>query len=343
VRRLTGGRPRLLLDAHKQPMRLSLGYTVADLEDILAPGSYRLDLVDPKGEPLGPTIPITIGQVHHHDDGESGQEDEPASSMVMAAAPPSSSDLRLVLEANVRSMQMAFQHNQRTLELGLRMAETLRDGVQVLAHSQADWIKALSANRSLFRNAAPVVMPAPVPEPPRRALPDPEDDDGDVDRNDEGGGSAPGDDWVETLKPLVAIAVQQAVTTLIGMKSNREGTGSGMQLGDMLDWRRAAERGQAAKAAPALPDATSDARTDAELKRPSAPSLQQQLNDPATMAHIFAILSKLSAEESAMARGIAGELSESDRARWFQELKHLSVDDAVAKIRTLLHDGKPAA
>ena len=32
---------------------------------------------------------------------------------------------------NVRATQMAFQHNQNTLELGLRMAETLRDGVEV--------------------------------------------------------------------------------------------------------------------------------------------------------------------------------------------------------------------
>src|SRR6187455_778388 len=61
VRRHTGGRPRLHLDGDKQPMQLSLSYTMADLDDILPPGSYKLDLVDRAGTPLGLTVDVEIG------------------------------------------------------------------------------------------------------------------------------------------------------------------------------------------------------------------------------------------------------------------------------------------
>ena len=53
IRRQTGGRPRLLLDAKKQPMLFPLDYTIADAEDILPPGNYLLDVIDKSGEPLG--------------------------------------------------------------------------------------------------------------------------------------------------------------------------------------------------------------------------------------------------------------------------------------------------
>jgi hypothetical protein len=62
----------------------------------------------------------------------------------------------------VRSTQLAFQHNERTLEMGLRMAETLRDGVQALASSQADWIKSLASARGFFRGSPGSLPPVKV-------------------------------------------------------------------------------------------------------------------------------------------------------------------------------------
>jgi hypothetical protein len=82
--------------------------------------------------------------------------------VVPTSLPNTTSDVRLVLEANVRATQMAFIHNQRTLEIGLRMAETLRDSVQVLATSQADWIKSISSARGFFRNAGQPIAPVEV-------------------------------------------------------------------------------------------------------------------------------------------------------------------------------------
>jgi hypothetical protein len=161
VRRQTGGRPRLLLDSKKQPMLFPLDYTIADVEDILAPGSYLLDVVDKGGEPLGLTIGMAIGMARNAEAVEPDNENH-APAAAPTTLPSTTSEVRLVLEANVRATQMAFAHNQRTLELGLRMAETLRDSVQVLASAQADWIKSVSSARGFFRNAGQALAPVEV-------------------------------------------------------------------------------------------------------------------------------------------------------------------------------------
>jgi hypothetical protein len=92
-------------------MQLSLSYTMADLDDILPPGSYKLDLVDRAGMPLGVTIDVEIGGLRNAAASESQDLDDGPISLSSGAG-----DVRYVLEANVRSTQLAFQHNQRTLE-----------------------------------------------------------------------------------------------------------------------------------------------------------------------------------------------------------------------------------
>lgn len=106
---------------------------MADLDDILPPGSYKLDLVDRAGNPLGLTIDVEISTPRNATASESLDLDDGPLGLTAGA-----SDVRYVLEANVRSTQLAFQHNQRTLEASLRMADTLRDGIQTLAETQAD-------------------------------------------------------------------------------------------------------------------------------------------------------------------------------------------------------------
>src|SRR3954447_4257538 len=76
VRRHTGGRPRLHLDGSKQPMQLSLSYSMADLDDILPPGLYKLDLVDRAGMPLGVTIDVEIGALRNAGASESQDLDD---------------------------------------------------------------------------------------------------------------------------------------------------------------------------------------------------------------------------------------------------------------------------
>ena len=170
IRRQTGGRPRLVLDSRKQPMTFPLDYTIADVEDVLSPGNYLLDVVDKNGDLLGVMVAASIGMqrnaesIEPDNSNRSNNDDgaAPMPTVVPTSLPNTTSDVRLVLEANVRATQMAFIHNQRTLEIGLRMAETLRDSVQVLATSQADWIKSISSARGFFRNAGQPLAPVEV-------------------------------------------------------------------------------------------------------------------------------------------------------------------------------------
>jgi hypothetical protein len=241
VRRQTGGRPRIVLGVDKQPMQVPLGYTIVDLEDILAPGAYRLDVVDAKGEPLGLTIAISIGQLRNADDSPENDNAEPVA--ISAMLPTSGSETRLVLEANVRATQMAFLHNQKTLELGLRMAESLRDGVRVMAEAQADWIKSMASARGFFRNAPPL-PPPPAAEPV-------DDDEGDDDEDEDAPPPAAAS-WVEAITPIVGIVTQHVVQAVMshGKKASPAAEAapdsSKFELADLFDWRRAAAKRDAA-------------------------------------------------------------------------------------------------
>jgi hypothetical protein len=233
IRRQTGGRPRLVLDHRKQPMLFPLDYTIADVEDVLAPGSYLLDAVDKDGEPLGVTIAVSIGMPRNGGAEPIEPESENVASaplVVPTTLPNTTSDVRLVLEANVRATQMAFIHNQRTLETGLRMAETLRDSVQVLASSQADWIKSVSSARGFFRNAAAPMAPVEVKQ--LTVNTGNGDDDGDEeDGGDEcvdgepsddgngGGGGAP--HWSDKFMPIVTQVMTQVMPAINAWSSKQ--------------------------------------------------------------------------------------------------------------------------
>src|SRR5688572_1942436 len=209
VRRQTGGRPRLHLDAKKQPIVLALEYTIADVEDILPPGNYLLDAVDKVGDALGVTVAVSLGQLRNAESIEPDEESAPA--VVPTTLPSTTSDVRLVLEANVRATQMAFLHNQKTLEIGLRMAETLRDGVQVLASSQADWIKSMASARGFFRNAGQPLAPIEVKHLTVTTGGSGEENDDDDDDGDAAVGSgspAPTSaHWSEQVMPIVSQVV----------------------------------------------------------------------------------------------------------------------------------------
>lgn len=142
VRRHTGGRPRMVLAADRRPLLLPLDTTEEDLNDILGPGSYRLDAVDEEGEVLDCVVCTAVGDVE--------PERPVMGTSSQPVAPPRASDLRVVLEANVQ------------------MARSLSDAVRVLSEAQADWTKGLASAKAIPRNAAqaaPMVVAGRPPEP----------------------------------------------------------------------------------------------------------------------------------------------------------------------------------
>lgn len=99
VRRHTRGRPRNVIGADRKPVELPLDVTEDDLEAMFGSGTYRLDLYDAQGEPLDVTATVALG------DPEPANANEPAedSATLAPVLPVNASDVRLVLEANVRA------------------------------------------------------------------------------------------------------------------------------------------------------------------------------------------------------------------------------------------------
>jgi hypothetical protein len=125
-------------------------------------------------------------------------------------------------------------------------------------------------------------------------------------------------------------------------------------LGEMFDWRKAASNGKKEKRArdhrlERAGKATRDdeltretkpvpAATDADDHELASAAEEAALPpiDPATMAHFISIQSVLDPKEAELARAVAADLSPAELRSWFEELKRLSVPQAVQKIRALV-------
>jgi hypothetical protein len=178
------------------------------------------------------------------------------------------------------------------------------------------------------------------------------DGDGEDDEGDGSNAPAAGFD----LQGLVAQVVPPLVMALTSGRLKVP------PLSSLVDWRKAAENGQQARAvAVAEPHATSRSASGATTASrsmlapgtaPGAPSVAvpgaavapsedapeaMPPLDPATMGHFLAVQQALSLEEGALAQGLAAELSPAELRAWLAELAPLSVSDAVDKIREVLH------
>jgi hypothetical protein len=142
------------------------------------------------------------------------------------------------------------------------------------------------------------------------------------------------DDAVASAKPsfdLNALVAQIVPMIVMGL-----GNGKMPQLAEVLDWRKAAptDKPKALKGTKAArPDGPGDA-AHADVPENATDVLPPI--DPQTMAHFIAIQSALKPEEAAMARDVASNLSAHDLHAWFDELKKLTVPQAVQKIRVLI-------
>jgi hypothetical protein len=308
VRRQTGGRPRQVLGPNRQPLELPLDVTLDELEDMLGPGSYRLDAISEDGRPVDVSIAVKVP-------GGDEDDDEPPAPMAVSdvALPTGGSDVRLVLEANIRSMQMSFQHHERTLETSMRTVEALRDGVRALADAQAEWIKSLATSRSIPRNAfvqVPIAANANEPDAPE---PDEDDDADDEER--------PMSPWefayglVQELKPVIDVGAEVARAKF------------------------AKPRNSAASAAPAAKPASADTASPPESApraepkaRPSRPKASAAI-PPALFQKMVAVREHLAPEEVQLLLHLLETMPDVVRDHWIETLEPLSVEDCVVAIR----------
>lgn len=346
IRRHTRGRPKLQLDGSRQPMQFPLSYSLNDAEDILAPGTYRLDLVDAKGAPLEFTTQIHVGGGLRNADADASESpDDADNDNISARLPSTASDVRLVLEANVRSTQLAFQHNERTLTASLRMADTLREGIQALAEAQADFLKSMSSARGFFRNAAPPpVLPAPAPPAANDAGDDDDYDENDDESDEEVQPAAP-TNYFDLLMPFseaIAGKVADLVPGLfVAMPAKQaqpaDAAASGatsesqdpdlasrpFEARELFDIGYAHRKGEAKRAA-------------TERSAPAFPLHARVMRDPQLVRQIMAIKSALAPDEIETLMSAAGTWSDADQTQFLNTIKPLPATHAVVFCREVV-------
>lgn len=293
-------------------MQLSLSYTMADLDDILPPGAYKLDLVDRSGMPLGVTIDVEIGSLRNANPAESQDLDDGPVALTAGA-----SDVRYLLEANVRSTQLAFQHNQRTLEAGLRMADTLREGIQSLAETQADWIKSLVGSRGFFRNSA---------TPQLAALPAPVQAEDDTDEEEE--------EEVPVSSTERAMELGLAVVTLINNFMSRPAAvaapkqdGAKFDARSLFDWQHAARRGDEARAQHGATETAPRFNSTAEVMAALPPDLVRK---------VFEVRGQLTPDEQSQLMQLLSAIPPDELPAIAAQLEPMSTEEVVAMLRTQL-------
>lgn len=115
------------------------------------------------------------------------------------------------------------------------------------------------------------------------------------------------------------------------------GNGKMPPLAEVLDWRKATPTAKPKALSPTKhrPEGPGDAPL-ASVDLPDNATDVLPPIDPQTMAHFIAIQSALKPDEAAMARDVASNLPAAELHAWFDELKKLSVPQAVQKIRVLI-------
>jgi hypothetical protein len=155
-------------------------------------------------------------------------------------------------------------------------------------------------------------------------------------------GMAPEDDDGDAAPALAPTGAESALHTMLAQVVPMLVTGfmSGGAKGkvpsiaELLDWRKAAPRPAAPRAAESMPStahAAAEAPSATAGVEPMVPPL-----DPATMAHFLAVRAALTPEESALAGQIARALSAAELRALLGELAALSIPEAVARVRVLL-------
>ena len=297
----TRGAPELVVDRDGAPVIVPVDTTFVDFREVVdaVPGRYRLDPLD---------------------------------------------EQRRVV-ANVPAAYVTINEAVRPMPTSVAAVDDRDLVIRELVRAQADMVKTMSerfsnvmqAAAELLRAADGAGLPA---RPPMAIVESDEDDDDDDDDEVVALPAAPPTPLGLDINALVAQVVPMVVMGIVNGKLDLS------KLGEIFDWRKAAAKGKTAvngnASAAALPEPAASGTSSSEASVGAAkdeensalPSL-----DPKAMTHFIAIQSALTAEEGAMARAIAKELSPAELRAWFNELLAMSVPDAVAKIRSIIGAG----
>jgi hypothetical protein len=291
------GAPEVAYGRNGQPLVLAIEADVDDLRaEVNAPGRYRLDPIDDENKTIA-GAPAGYVMVH---------ELAPIAPSVAAQTPP--------------LMPLPDPSNNVVLE-------AIRMNAEVARMCLDRFPLMMEAAASVLRAADGAGLPAREP----RAVVDDEDD---ADGFEDDEPTTPKVDLGGLLAQLGKLA-SIAAPVLAAF-----GKGGGPSIAEALDWRKAAEAaapGQP-KAKKALKGPRPDGPGDAAAPERAPESVADVLATigPDAMAHFLAVQNALTADEAAIAREVAKDLSPAEQAAWLVDLKKLSVPEAVAKVRGLI-------
>lgn len=293
------GAPEVAYGRNGQPLVLPLEADVDDLRaEVNTPGRYRLDPIDDENKTIA-GAPAGYVMVHE-----------------LAPVAPSAA----AQSAPLPPLPDATNHV---------VIEALRMNAEVARMCLDRFPQMMEAAASVLRAADGAGLPA---REPRAVVEDDDQDDGDdFDDNEPTKRRADVGGLLEQLGKLATIAAPLLAAF---------GNGGAPSIAEALDWRKAAETAATGqpKAKKAIKAPRPDGPGDAAAPERAPESVADVLATigPDAMAHFLAVQNALTADEAAIAREVAKDLSPAEQAAWLVDLKKLSVPEAVAKVRGLI-------
>jgi hypothetical protein len=335
VRRLKPrGAPELVYARDGRPLTLPIEADLDDLhEAVSASGKYRLD-------PIG-------------DDGKAVENVPAAYIQVTKGERNAGSDHAIERTSDARADSTIAGLGQAVIEAVRLNAEALRQNAEISMRAVDRLPQLMEAMTTMLNVATGTGLYAlQQRELPARALRNAANDNGDEedeDQEDEDGEAAPamlaglplpaGFD----INKIVSQVASDVVTKLIEKFS-----GKMPSLGAVLDPRKAYAEGQREREAQASARRVPTTVPPAAIGVPAVatPAAQTKVSmqtaasavptDAVSMAHFLAVKNSLTRDEQSLVVALAQELTDEDRAAWFNQLRALSVEEAAATVRATL-------
>jgi hypothetical protein len=348
IARQTTGRPRVLAspDDPNVPIRFPISLTPEQLAETFGPDIYHVYAVDEFGKVIGHVTRIDLTREARDFRNASPQ---PANDVVPVAPRAGGcgpmSDLRFALETMAQMMR------------------TNSDALRSVTDSQADWIKALAVAKGMPRNVA---------FPPSRLTVDDDNDDDDpddanpddqVDGQDDDASLATGaptnaydvvckaidkfGDFIpEALAGLTAGSASTAASKAPAPRNTNTGTepSGDVELAkapnweprELLDMKYAHEKGKAKREARAKQQEESEPQPQPRSHLSALTAMVAR--DPVLKKQLIAVRAQLTPEENQILMRVVMTSTPEQIQTFADDLKPLSVDEAVATCRLMVED-----
>jgi hypothetical protein len=175
--------------------------------------------------------------------------------------------------------------------------EAMRMNAEIAKAVVGQFPQMMAAAAALLQAADGAGLPRRLPLAPQVSTADDTDDGGDPEPHDSG---IDIEAIIHQLVPVVVAALQR---------------GGKLDVASLVDWRRARK-----------PD----------LDAPAPAAYSSLAIEPSAMAHLLAVQAALTADEVSLVRAVAKELGPEELRGWVEELRKLSVPDAVKRVRELI-------